>query len=78
VRRESCHDGITAFAEVVREAGHLVAGDPGVDEQHPVPASHDDRVVAEQLALVDQDTFGHLGQHTWLLLLVVVNRSSGR
>ena len=36
------------------QAGHFIARYPGVDEQHAVSALHDNGVVLEQLALVDQ------------------------
>ena len=63
MRREACHNGLAQLAKVVREAGHLGARDPGVDEQHAGPALYDDGVVLEQLALVDQHTFRDLRQH---------------
>ena len=51
------------LTEVVREAAHFVARYPGVDQQHAGPALHDDGVVLEQLALVDQYTVRDLLQH---------------
>jgi hypothetical protein len=63
VRREACHDGLARLAKVVREARHLVAGHPGVDQQHAGPALHHHAVVLEQLALVDTHTVRDLPQH---------------
>jgi hypothetical protein len=47
MRREASHDGLAQLAKVVREAGHLGALDPGVDDQHAGPALHDNGVVLE-------------------------------
>ena len=69
MRREAGHDGLARLAKVVREAGHLGARDPGVDEQHAGPALHDDGVVLEELALVDQHALRDLPQHGWLVTL---------
>ena len=44
-------------------AGHLVARDAGVDEQHAGPALHDDGVALDELALVDQHALRDLLQH---------------
>jgi hypothetical protein len=60
MRREACHNGLAQLAKVVREAGHLGALYPRVDEQHAGPALHDNGVVLEQLALVDQHTLRDL------------------
>ena len=63
MRREARHDGLAQLAKVVRQAGHLGARDPGVDEQHAGPALHDRGVVLEHLALVDEHTLRDLRQH---------------
>ena len=63
MRRKPCHDGLAQLAKVVREAGHLVALHPRVDEQHASPALHDDGVALEELVLVDQHTLSDLSQH---------------
>ena len=63
MRREACHNGLARIGQVVREAGHFVALYPGVDEQHAGPALHDNGVVLEELALVDQHTLRDLPQH---------------
>ena len=78
VRGEACHDGMTQLPKVVRETGHLLARDARIDEQDSGPPLHDDGVVPEQLALVDQDTLHDLSQHGWLLPLMGGNRSPGR
>jgi hypothetical protein len=65
VRGEAGHNGLTRLAEVVREAGHLVTCDPRVDEQHPGPALHDDCVVLERIAPMNQYTLRNLRQHGW-------------
>jgi hypothetical protein len=54
MRRETCHNGPSQLANVVREAGHLVVVNPGVDEQHTRPTLHNDGVALTELALVDQ------------------------
>ena len=76
MRREARHDGLAQLAKVVREAGHLVAVHPGVDEQHAGPALHDNGVALAELALVDQHTLRDLPQHgvpfrLWCATLVV-------
>jgi hypothetical protein len=76
MRGKPCHNGLAQLAKVVREAGHLVALHPGVDEQHASPALHDNGVALEELALVDQHALRDLPQHGWLLQLVVCNRLS--
>jgi hypothetical protein len=53
---------LTQLAKVVREAGHLGAVHPGVDEQHASPAVHDNGVALAELALVDQHTLRDLPQ----------------
>ena len=63
MRRKPCHNGLAQLAKVVREAGHLVALHPRVDEQHASPALHDDGVALEELVLVDQHTLSDLSQH---------------
>jgi len=47
MRREACHNGLARLAKVVREAGHLGASYPGVDEQHAGSALYDNGVVLE-------------------------------
>jgi hypothetical protein len=63
MRREACHNGLAQLAKVAREAGHFVARYAGVDEQHAGPALHDNGVVLDQLALVDQHTLRDLPEH---------------
>ena len=63
MRRKACHDGLAQLAKVVRQAGHFVAAHPGVDEQHAGPASHDNGIGLQELALVDQYTLRDLSQH---------------
>ena len=63
MRREACHNGLARIGQVVREAGHLVAEYPGVDEQDASPAVHDNGVALAELALVDQHTLRDLPQH---------------
>ncbi|MGA4898050.1 hypothetical protein ACPCAJ_09020 [Streptomyces griseoincarnatus] len=63
VRREARHHGPAQLTEVGSQAGHLGTGDPGVHEEHAVPAVHDDGVVLEQLTPVDQYALGDLLQH---------------
>ncbi len=63
MRREAGHYGLAQLTKVVREAGHLVARYSGVDEQHASPALHDNGVVLEQLALVNQHALRDLRQH---------------
>src|SRR5215213_7894424 len=63
MRREAGHHGLPQLAKVVREAGDLIAGYPGVDKQHAVAALHDDGVGLHELALVGQHTFRDLRQH---------------
>ena len=75
MRREPCHNGLSQFAEVVRDGGHFGAVHSGVDEQHAGPALHDHGVAPEELALVDQHTLRDLREHGALLPLVVCNRS---
>ncbi|MEU0236393.1 hypothetical protein ABZ234_01755 [Nocardiopsis sp. NPDC006198] len=55
--------GRAHLGQVVRKAGQFVAGRPGVDEQHTRPALHDNGIVLEQLAAVDQHTLRDLRQH---------------
>src|SRR5690606_5790480 len=57
------HHGPAQLTKVVRQAGHLGAGDPGVHEEYAVPALHHHGVVLEQLAPVDQYALGDLLQH---------------
>ena len=60
---ETCHDGSAELAKVVRDGGQFVARYAGVDEQHAVPALHDDGVALDELAFVDQDALGDSLQH---------------
>ncbi len=62
MRREAHHNGLAQLAKVVREAGHFGAVHPGVDEQHAIPAVHDNGVALHELALVDQHTVRDLPQ----------------
>ena len=78
MRREAGHDGLAQHAKVVGQAGHLVAGDPGVDQQHPGRAFDDDGVVLQELALVDQHTVCDPSQHRFVLSLVVSKPRSRR
>ena len=63
MRREAGHDGLAQLTEGVRKAGHLVASQPGIDEQYAVAASYDNGVVLEQLTLVEQHILRDLPQH---------------
>jgi hypothetical protein len=63
MRREACNDGLARIGQVLREAGHFVGVHPGVDEQHAIPALHDNGVALAELALVDQHTIRDLPQH---------------
>ena len=63
MRGEACHDGLAQLAKVVREGGHFVARDAGVDEQHTVPALHDNGIALDELALVNQNALSDLLQH---------------
>jgi hypothetical protein len=61
--RKARDNALAQLANVAREACHFVARYPRVGEQHAGLAFHDNGVVLEKLALVDQHTLCNLRQH---------------
>ena len=60
MRGEACNDGLAQLTKVVREVGHFVLRDAGVDEQHTGPALHDNGITLDELALANQHTLHDL------------------
>ncbi len=77
MRREAGHHGSAQLAKVVRETRHLRTRDSGVDEQHAGLALHDDGVVQEDLALVDQHALRDCVSMGSVLSLVSQHRTYG-
>jgi hypothetical protein len=61
--REAGHNGLARIGQVIRQAGHLGAVYPGVDEQHASLALHDNGVALAELTLVDQHALRDRPQH---------------